>query len=94
MEERPNTSAMVPYIVYESSMARSERHIRRLLWLLLCVVVLLAVTNLAWMHMWSSYDYEDESVTVRSGDGIANYIGDRGDIINGIDHSQETEVGP
>ena len=95
MEEKNHVSAaVVPYIVYESSMARSERHIRRLLWTLLVVVILLAATNLAWMYMWSGYDYEDESVTVKSGDGIANYIGDRGDITNGIDYCQETEMDP
>lgn len=94
MEEKERGAAVVPYIVYESSMARSERHIRRLLWTLLVVVILLAATNFAWLYVWSGYDYEDDSVTVRSGDGIANYIGDRGDIINGIDHSQETEADP
>ena len=85
--------AVVPYIVYESAQARSERHIRRLLWTILLVVVLLVLTNLAWMYMWNSYEYcaEDDSVSVRSGDGIANYIGDRGDIFNGLDNGETQE---
>lgn len=79
----------VPYIVYESAMARNERHIKRLLISLLITVVLLVVTNLAWMGMWNSYDYSDvdESVGLRSGSGIANYIGESGDI-SGIDNSE------
>lgn len=79
----------VPYIVYESAMARNERHIKRLLLALLITIVLLVVTNLAWMGMWNSYDYSDvdESVNLRSGSGIANYIGESGDI-SGIDNSQ------
>lgn len=79
----------VPYIVYESAMARNERHVKRLLISLLITVVLLVVTNLAWMSMWNRYDYSDidESVDLRSGNGIANYIGESGDI-SGIDNSE------
>lgn len=79
----------VPYIVYESAMARNERHIKRLLLALLITIVLLVVTNLAWMGMWNSYDYSDvdESVSLKSGSGIANYIGESGDI-SGIDNGQ------
>lgn len=80
----------VPYIVYESAMARNERHIKRLLFALLLTVVLLAVTNLAWLYMWNGYDYADydESVDLSTDSGIANYVGDRGDIFNGFDTRQ------
>ena len=84
MEEKDQI--MVPYVVYESAMTRSERHIRRLLWTLLVVVILLAATNLAWMYMWNTYDYQDEDITLRSESGIANYIGESGDI-SGIDNN-------
>lgn len=89
MEERDHVAA-VPYIAYESAMARNERHIRRLLFALLCVVMLLAATNMAWLYVWSGYDYsaEEESITVDGKNGIANYIGDRGDISNGYDHGE------
>lgn len=82
----------VPYIAYESAMARNERHIKRLLISLLITVVLLVVTNLAWLYVWNGYDYGgyEESVDLNSRNGIANYIGDRGDIYNGFDKS-ETE---
>lgn len=82
----------VPYIVYESAMARNERHIKRLLLALLITIVLLVVTNLAWMGMWNSYDYADESVDLNGKNGIANYIGDRGDIYNGLDKSETQNV--
>lgn len=82
----------VHYIVYESAMARNERHIKRLLISLLITVILLVITNLAWMGMWNSYDYADESVDLSSENGIANYIGDRGDIINGLDKSETQDV--
>lgn len=39
----------VPYIVYESSMARGERHARRLTVALAVAVIALAASNLAWM---------------------------------------------
>lgn len=80
MEEKARGAAVVPYIVYESSMARSERHIRRLLWVLLVVVILLAATNFAWLYMWNNYDYTGYTYS-QGGEGI-NLIGDR----NGVDY--------
>lgn len=80
MGEKERGAAVVPYIVYESSMARSERHVRRLLWTLLVVVILLAATNLAWMYMWNNYDYTGYTYS-QDGEGI-NLIGDR----NGVDY--------
>ena len=84
----------VPYIVYESAMARNERHIKRLLISLLITVVLLVVTNLTWLYVWNGYDYSgyEESVDLNSRNGIANYIGDRGDIYNGFDKSETESV--
>lgn len=88
MEEKERRAAVVPYIVYESSMARSERHIRRLLWTLLVVVILLAVTNFAWLYMWNSYDYTGYTYS-QDGEGI-NLIGDR----NGVDYIVPEADGP
>lgn len=75
----------VPYIVYESAMARSERHIRRLVIALIVAIVMMVISNLAWLYMWNGYEYVGDSsqVTVDSNTGDANYIGDDGDIING-----------
>lgn len=52
MNKEPDTSRCVPYIVYESEMARLERIVKRLWLVLLAAVLLLAGTNAAWM--WSA----------------------------------------
>lgn len=80
-----NEQLTVPYIVHESAMARSERHIRRLVIALIVAIVMMVISNLAWLYMWNSYEYVGDSsqVTVDSNTGDANYIGDDGDIING-----------
>jgi len=85
----------VPYIVHESAMARSERHIRRLVIALIVAVVMIAVTNIAWLYVWNSYEYvgESESVSVE-GEGTANYIGNDGDITNGEDNSNKEDQIP
>lgn len=83
---------MIPYVVYESAQSRAERHIRRLVSVLALALVLLVLSNLAWLCAWSSYDYvsEDSGVDISADrDGIANYVGAKGDIYNG---SQDTRV--
>ncbi len=67
----------VPYIVYESAMARSERHIRRLVIALIVSIVMIVVTNIAWLYVWNSYEYVSEETTYsQDGEGV-NIIGDR-----------------
>lgn len=77
----------VPYIVHEAAEARAERHIKRLIIALVVSVVLLFASNAMWLWAWMQYDFEDEtgtfSVDVDAGEGIANYIGQDGDIVNG-----------
>lgn len=71
----------VSYIVYESTMARLERTIKRL-WIL-CIIIFLAfvVSNGAWIYYESQYI--DEVVTVeQDGQGVNNYIGNNGNINN------------
>ena len=89
-----NEQLTVPYIVHESAMARSERHIRRLV-IALIVAVVIVVTNIAWLWVWNSYEYvgESESVSVE-GEGTANYIGNDGDITNGEDNSNKEDQIP
>lgn len=82
----------VPYIVYESSQARAERRDRRFIIALIIVTVMLFVSNIIWVYEWTQYDYSSEqTVTVDGKDGIANYIGNDGDITNGKDYSDQTE---
>ena len=66
----------VPYIVHESAMARSERHIKRLVIALIVSVVMIAVTNIAWLILWNSYEYVGDATTYsQDGEGV-NIIGD------------------
>ena len=82
----------VPYIVHESSMARMERQIKRLWIALIVSVVLLFTSSAIFTLAWMQYDYSSEEiVTVDGKDGIANYIGNDGDIVNGESDRTETE---
>lgn len=86
MEDKKDGVLMIPYVVYEAAQSRAERIGRRLIAVLALALVLLVATNLMWLCAWSSYDYvsEDSGVHVDGGtEGIANYIGAKGDIING-----------
>lgn len=83
----------VPYIVYEGEMARQERHIKRLIIMLAIMLVLFFASNMAWLYVWNQYEYVDEDVTVDSQDGgNANYIGNDGDIVNGISNGKKAET--
>lgn len=82
----------VPYIVHESAMARSERHIKRLVIALIVSIVMLVLSNLAWLYMWNSYEYVGDSSVSVEGEGNANYIGNDGDISNGTNSSEKNQV--
>ncbi len=87
-----HTPESVPYIVHESSMARMERQIKRGWIALIVAVCLLFASNAAWLYAWCQYDYSSEEiVTVDGKDGVANYIGNDGDIVNGENYGSETE---
>jgi len=84
----------VPYIVYESAQARAERNARRLTIALVIAVLLVFISNAAWLWAWMQYDYTSdtnttETVTIDSGEGTANYANHGGSIINGENHSQD-----
>ena len=78
-----NNVLSVPYVAYESALNRFDKHNKWLIIIIIILVVLLAATNMIWVYEWNQYDYVDEVTTVDAGNGIANYIGDDGDITNG-----------
>ena len=87
--EKMEKPAQIPYIVYESERARSDRLFKRMWIALIVAVALLFASNAVWLWAWTSYDYYSEYVTVDSTDGgNANYIGQDGDIYNGYDNSK------
>ena len=67
----------VPYIVHESDMTRLERTNKRLFISLLISIILLFLSNTAWLYVWNQYDYVSETTTYsQDGEGI-NVIGDQ-----------------
>lgn len=57
-------------------------------------VVILAICAIN-MYAWTLYDYTGEEMVVDGGvDGIANYVGKDGVIINGENNSTETNQNP
>lgn len=73
----------VPYIVYESSLARAERHNKRLFLLCIIIFISLVATNAGWIIYESQWVDEEVIVTQENEGGYNNYIGNDGDIING-----------
>lgn len=91
MDEKEKVKQSVPYVVYESEQARSERHIHRLVVALIIAIVVIFLSNMAWLKAWTMYDYvgedTDTSISVDAEGGNANYIGNDGDITNGTNKS-------
>jgi hypothetical protein len=69
-------------------MARNERAVKRLVIALIVAIALIFASNAVWLYAWMQYDYSSdmttsEKINVDGKDGIANYIGNDGDIVNG-----------
>jgi hypothetical protein len=80
----------VPYIVHESAMARSERHIKRLVIALIVSVVMIVVTNIAWLYYESQFETVEYS---QDGEGINNInTGEQGNILNGTEVESEEKT--
>ena len=79
----------VPYIVHESSMARMERHIKRLWVAVIVSVCLLFASNVGWMIYESQFEtfyYEQD------GEGINNVnIVEQGDLSNGAESENQAQ---
>lgn len=88
-----NQPISVPYVVHESSMARAERQAKRLIAIIILLIVLLVGSNIGWLVYESQFETVEtssEEVVVDAGsNGVANYIGNDGDIYNGENHSKE-----
>ncbi len=87
MEEK---NVGIPFVVYEAEMDRQERRNKRLVGVIVLILVCLVVTNLAWLHAWLKYDYVGYQVSSQDG-GNANYIGNDGEVYNGISDSSEAD---
>lgn len=58
----------VPYIVFESAEAKSERVIKRLIIALVITIILMFATNLFWIYEFCSFDIveSEETTTLHS----------------------------
>lgn len=80
----------IPYIVYEGTMARFERIIKRLFIVIIVLGIMLFTTNAIWIYEWNQYDYSDVTMDNTNG-GNANFMGAgaSGVINNGEAQSQD-----
>lgn len=85
MERHPEN---VPYIVFKDELARQERHIKRLWIALIIAIALIFASHIGWLIYESQFELVDETVTVDAKEGIANYVGNNGDIYNGESYSK------
>ena len=79
----------VPYIVHEGAVARLERVIKRMWVLVLSLIILLFVSNAAWILYESQFEDVETTITQENADGYNNYIGNDGDIVNGNADDQD-----
>lgn len=85
--------ATVSYVVYETELARSERHIKRL-WKSLVAVAIIAIVLIVANNIgWIVYESQFETITYeKDGEGINNVnYGDQGDLNNGTESQNQTQ---
>lgn len=81
--EEKKTPETIPYIVYESAMARTERTMRKMWAVIILLIVLLVGSNGAWMWWSNQWEtVESWEITQENEGGNNNYIGNDGDITN------------
>ena len=71
----------VPYYAYEVALARLDRVIKRMFRLVLLLIILLFVSNAAWI--WYESQFEEIRIEQDNESGYNNFIGNDGDIHNG-----------
>lgn len=87
--EMNNDIERIPYIAYESALARNERTIKRLIIALLLSIVLMFASNGIWIYAFSQFEYVDETTTTtvqQDGKG-QNVYGDNNKLSNGAKDS-------
>lgn len=65
---------------HESMVARLERIVHRLIFVIVLLIVLLVGTNGAWL--WYESQFEEITIRQENEDGYNNFIGHDGDITN------------
>ena len=89
MEEKKS----VPYIVWEGERARDERRHRRDFIIIVILILSLLVSNAIWICEFVQYEYAEEIITIDGGEkGIANYIGNDGNISYGTNNNRQKDT--
>jgi len=85
--ENNNETITMSRIAFERMQSKDERNDRWRNITIIILIVLLALTNGAWLYAWNQYDYsssETQQVDIKAdGDSNANYVGGNGEINNG-----------
>ena len=79
----------------ELAFAFIERTVKRQWIALIIALCMLFASNAAWLYAWMQYDYTSEEIIVEQDaqdGGNANYIGNDGDIVNGLPESDTDET--
>lgn len=72
----------------------AERTIKKLWVIIILLVVLLFGSNAAWVYYESQFETVQTEITQDNLDGINNYIGNDGDIVNGSTDDQNQNQNP
>lgn len=83
----PKEQPPVPYLAHEADMMRADMMHRRLLKIIVLLIIALVVTNIAWLIVWQSYDFESYQVE-QDGEGV-NIIGSNNKEIYGGSESPD-----
>ena len=78
---------VVPYAAFESVQVRHERTVKRLIIALVIATMLIFASNGLWLYAWMQYDYSSSETVVEQNaedGGDTNFIGNDGDINNGV----------
>ena len=80
------TPTSIPYAAHQGTIATMER-VNKRLWITLIILIFLLVgSNIGWLVYESQFEEvttTEEVIVDAEDDGIANYIGNDGDIVNG-----------
>lgn len=95
MSEKPiSEQPVIPYIAYESALARNERTAKRLIVSLVLCILLLVISNVAWLYALSNFEYvaEDTTTTVTQDGKGQNVYGDNNRVNDGADNSSSEKT--
>lgn len=85
-------NAPVPFYAFEAAMVKQEYHTKQ--WRNVCIALIVALVLVVAGAMYERLQYDSasvETVTVDGKTGVANYIGNDGEIYNGEDSSAQGE---